>query len=393
MRQKQFRPRAFTLIELLVVIAIIGVLVALLLPAIAAAREAGRNVACKNNLRQFGVGMNVYADNNGGYFCSGAWDWRRDGAMTEVGWVADLVNQGIPVGKMLCPTNNLKSNEKVADLLGLTSSSDGVICGINIAGRPPYQNPDGSITVGPCWLIVNDPTTYAPGSEARRKLIEEEVIKKNYNTNYSSSWFLSRSAVKLDANGNLSPQIPGCKSSVKERINTVGPLNRRRSDAGLQPTSNIALLGDASPGDVVEAVLQQRLGDIEAGERLAETMCDGPVLNSTMLHPVFPVGTPFQGPNGWLATWNSTLQDTRDFQAVHGGGKGTATINILMADSSVKVFTDRNGDGFLNPGFDPLKFTGQGIIGYQDGEVELPPSEFFAGWSLDKSQKGNLDRQ
>jgi prepilin-type N-terminal cleavage/methylation domain-containing protein len=70
---------AFTLVELLVVIAIIGILVALLLPAIQAARESGRRAQCKNNLRQIGLACLNHEDVHN-HFPSGGWgfDWTAD---------------------------------------------------------------------------------------------------------------------------------------------------------------------------------------------------------------------------------------------------------------------------------------------------------------------------
>ena len=91
----QFRQRTgFTLTELLVVIAIITILVALLLPAIAAVKCKAYRVVCLNNNRQIGVAVHLYAMNNRDYLPHP--NWRDDIGDLYRGWLYTPTNRNPP---------------------------------------------------------------------------------------------------------------------------------------------------------------------------------------------------------------------------------------------------------------------------------------------------------
>jgi prepilin-type N-terminal cleavage/methylation domain-containing protein/prepilin-type processing-associated H-X9-DG protein len=372
MHPYEFSPRrrgthdGFTLVEMMVTMSIMAFLIAILLPVLQRVRESARDTNCKSNLRQIGQGLTQYSVRMGSY-CSGAWDWKRDGAVHEVGWVADLVNQGNNVGELLCPSSPNRLSVVYHELLTTDGASN--TCADSLGG-PDRRLPDNTIAENPCRKIGG-----VSNSAARAEILNELLLKKGYNTNYAASWFLVRTDVMIDRTGALMNSKPGCQKSPRERSCTIGPMIQARIGGLKVPASIIPIMGCGMLADRGEDALTEQIGDYPIGTPLAASYTTGPREKTSLGVP--QISGSGSGPSRWWGPWNATLQDYRNFGVIHGGPTG-GSCNILFIDGGVQPFNDSNNDGFLNNGFPASTQTG-----YADDIVELPPAMIYSGWSID----------
>ncbi len=159
------RRNAFTLVELLIVITIIGILIALLLPAVQAAREAARRLQCANNLKQIGLALHSYHDalgsfppgniNLGAGMCPGAAEPVQSYSTQSGNWMIAILPY-IDQGALFDQYDNHYTNESPQNKVVRETTVPAYVC--------PSDNDIGVLAVpatGPATLVD---AQYAPGS-------------------------------------------------------------------------------------------------------------------------------------------------------------------------------------------------------------------------------------
>jgi prepilin-type N-terminal cleavage/methylation domain-containing protein/prepilin-type processing-associated H-X9-DG protein len=287
------RTRGFTLIELLVVIAIIGVLIALLLPAVQSAREAARRAQCINNLKQLGIGMHNHHDSQG-TFPPGTFNKPRQP------WTMRL----LPYLEQQALSNALNMNGNFYDI------TQGTVVGTTIS----------------VFLCPSDPgagTTVTQPNQPSRK-------KGNYAANWGNSHYDQGNPSPFDGpNGSVVP----IRGAFRVNTSTTPPYNIRDFTDGTSGTMLLSeLIATQSNGNLVDL-----RGDIWSDSRCAFMYTAYTPPNSKIRDQMDgknDCAYPFQQ-NPPCSVGTGSQPDFNAARSRHSGG-----VNVLFADGSARFLKD-----------------------------------------------------
>jgi len=294
-RRNSQRPLCpgFTLIELLVVIAVIALLIGILLPSLASARELGKQTKCMSGLRQIGIAINNYAASNKGFYSSGRFDNRLNsgpGPIDSHGWLADMVNGDYCIpGQLLCPTN---------------------------PGQLTQSLTEGRLTDRPAknFNLPSDQT---------------DLFKRGFNTNYTMSWYMAYTEFRNIRNPGNDPQ---------RYAYTVGPLAESRIIG--TSTNYVPLFADGRVEDNSAAGASLETVD-GRNYRTVKDLTDGQVgqvADGTWGRQKYSDFGPAHGKAPGGSVNNAAAGANRkDHDKYYG--------NFLFADAHVATIADTNRDG------------------------------------------------
>jgi prepilin-type N-terminal cleavage/methylation domain-containing protein/prepilin-type processing-associated H-X9-DG protein len=341
------RRRGFTLIELLVVIAIIAVLIALLLPAVQAAREAARRAQCVNNMKQIGIALHNYHDQNGSFPLGGvnlgtsSTGW--NGGTNALSWRALILPQmeQSNIYNALNLTGSVSSygsNTTYAAFTAWVTIPGTWLCpsdGTNDGGKRPSGTVDVNGGNYPIGNPPSDPSTKQPATVTPV-------------SNYAGS-FGDNNAVGGGLTAVANPwETPDCKSPAagQAQIGYPGFWGTTYScNAGSATGGTLRGFFDYRTGQVVNMakVLDGSSNTIMVGEVIPQQAADSNFycMNGATAGVTIPLnwntaGAPGQYP-GCTTTFGNSAWGCRfsyankGFKSFHPGG-----VNFLFGDGSVK---------------------------------------------------------
>ena len=316
------RRRGFTLIELLVVIAIIGVLLALVLPAVQQAREAARRTQCRNNLRQIGLALHNYLDVHQYFPPSFSFS----------------VTLSFPIRGSWSIHGRLLPFLEQANAFQLARLDQDWDDPINQAsGVPQMRFPVFSCPSDP----VGDVIHYAgPG--------EGYIFPTNYGFNFGT-WFIFDPITNIGGDGVFYPNSRIDTSSISDGLsNTLGvaevksyqPYFRNSNDPGPSPPNAPSELSAFAAG------AEFKLGPDRDDNEGHTEWCDGPVHESGFT-TVFAPNTyvPYLHMDGrtydidYTSRYEGTSTKQPTYAAVTARSYHTGIVQCLLMDGSVRVIS------------------------------------------------------